>query len=353
MLSLSGAYTSTAHATDWDYCPGDCPAPEVTAEVTQDKTGACSIELTMTTPAAMMFDMVDGYHEIAFTEYESLPDIYDIEGIELSQILFDYDAEELLVPANVYDVIDPDEDGFSPDYADFGSIVVQTTTLSAQPGEAGSAYALGFLWADVLAFSGYFTDGGGSGPAPSLPTGDILASADWLCPLPAWDGGHELTVEVTPNSADGTCTVETSLVVLEVNDSNADADEFDFMVDSDDGLSFFDAEGAYLDVAGGIYTFEESIVVEDGDSGTVTAIFGDLDATSPVSQVLDSESWSCDACPTLSGDLDLDGVVGVSDLLVVLTAFGTDDETADIDGNGTVGSSDLLIILGEFGGISC
>ena len=352
MLSLSASHASEAHATDWDYCPGDCPAPEVIAEVTQDKTGACSVEVTMTTPAAMVFQADGGFHEIALTEYDSLPGIYDVEGIETWQILFDFDSEALLVPTNVYDVIDPDDADFDPDYADFGSVVVQSTTLSASPGESGSASSLGFLWADVVAYSDYFTSGD-TGPAPSLPTGTLLSSADWFCPFPAWEGSHELSVEVTPNNGDGTCTLDTSLLITGVNDTSADADEFDIMVDSDAGLSFLDADGTYLDLAGGLYTFAESIEVEDGDSGTVTAAFGDLDTTSPTSQLLDTVSWSCDACPELPGDLDLDGIVGVGDLLIILGYYGTDDATADLDGNGVVGSSDLLIILGSFGMVAC
>ncbi|MEE9131269.1 MAG: VCBS repeat-containing protein [Phycisphaerales bacterium] len=52
-------------------------------------------------------------------------------------------------------------------------------------------------------------------------------------------------------------------------------------------------------------------------------------------------------CPP--GDLDGDGVVGASDLLILLVHWGPcadcDDCIADIDGNCTVGASDLLILL--------
>jgi spore coat protein CotH len=56
---------------------------------------------------------------------------------------------------------------------------------------------------------------------------------------------------------------------------------------------------------------------------------------------------------SVPGDLDGDGTVGVSDLLIVLDAWGVcgdpSDCPADLDGDGTVGVSDLLIILGEWG----
>jgi hypothetical protein len=57
----------------------------------------------------------------------------------------------------------------------------------------------------------------------------------------------------------------------------------------------------------------------------------------------------CDAPSDCTGDLDDDGMVGVSDLLAVVDAWGQSGGDADIDGNGTVGIGDLLAIVDAWG----
>ena len=53
------------------------------------------------------------------------------------------------------------------------------------------------------------------------------------------------------------------------------------------------------------------------------------------------------------GDLDGDGSVGTSDLLILLAAWGPCDDCgncpADLDGDCSVGTSDLLILLSNWG----
>ena len=49
------------------------------------------------------------------------------------------------------------------------------------------------------------------------------------------------------------------------------------------------------------------------------------------------------------GDLNSDGEVNVSDLLAIIGAWGTDDETADVDGDGIVAVNDLLVTIGNWG----
>ena len=52
-------------------------------------------------------------------------------------------------------------------------------------------------------------------------------------------------------------------------------------------------------------------------------------------------------------DLDGDGAVGVSDLLILLSAWGKNPgHPADFNGDGTVGVSDLLALLGNWGPVS-
>ena len=54
---------------------------------------------------------------------------------------------------------------------------------------------------------------------------------------------------------------------------------------------------------------EESFVVEDGASGSIEALFTDMDTTTPVTELLDTEAWSCVACEQLDTDLNGDGVI--------------------------------------------
>ena len=59
--------------------------------------------------------------------------------------------------------------------------------------------------------------------------------------------------------------------------------------------------------------------------------------------VLRMEGWSC-----VLGDLDGDGVVGQTDLAILLGSWGAAGGEADLDGDGAVGSTDLAILLGAW-----
>ena len=53
---------------------------------------------------------------------------------------------------------------------------------------------------------------------------------------------------------------------------------------------------------------------------------------------------------TVWADLDGDGIVGVEDLLIVISQWGTCSGcVADIDGNGVVDIEDLLIVIANWG----
>ena len=53
--------------------------------------------------------------------------------------------------------------------------------------------------------------------------------------------------------------------------------------------------------------------------------------------------------PTRPEDLDGDGVVGVSDLILLLSAWGMTDSPFDLDGNGSVGNGDLIFLISAWG----
>ncbi len=74
--------------------------------------------------------------------------------------------------------------------------------------------------------------------------------------------------------------------------------------------------------------------------------------------IADGASFDCDGdgvpdeCKSLVGDLNGDGVVGTTDLLVLLSFWGSCDDCdkcyADIDCDCTVGSFDLILLLGNW-----
>ncbi len=62
-----------------------------------------------------------------------------------------------------------------------------------------------------------------------------------------------------------------------------------------------------------------------------------------------STSWLFPEVDGIIGDLDGDGIVGVEDLLIVISQWGScSDCIADIDGNGVVNVEDLLIVIANW-----
>ena len=47
--------------------------------------------------------------------------------------------------------------------------------------------------------------------------------------------------------------------------------------------------------------------------------------------------------------MDANGIVGQSDLVVLLDYLGTDYPPADLDGSGVVDAEDLALMLGQWG----
>ncbi len=76
------------------------------------------------------------------------------------------------------------------------------------------------------------------------------------------------------------------------------------------------------------------------------------DEVARASFMTDARGWDV-IVPTNSSDLDGDGVVGTSDLIILLGQWGPCDEcndcVADIDGDCLVGVADLLILLANWG----
>lgn len=89
--------------------------------------------------------------------------------------------------------------------------------------------------------------------------------------------------------------------------------------------------------------FEISGTIGQPDAGTMSG--GDF--------TLAGGFWSGStepSTPTCLGDINNDGAVDVSDLLVLLGAWGScPDCSSDLNGDGVVDVSDLLVLLGAWG----
>ncbi len=89
-----------------------------------------------------------------------------------------------------------------------------------------------------------------------------------------------------------------------------------------------------------------------GSADTPGQAFG-VAVSGAVAYVADEESGlqvinvsSCEPCPA---DLDDDGMVGVSDLIEILAAWGNKGGPEDLDGSGFVDIGDLLLVLSSWG----
>ena len=112
---------------------------------------------------------------------------------------------------------------------------------------------------------------------------------------------------------------------------------------------------------GGLNMFSGGNVVSESDVDNVEHLY--IENLSPGAYVLEvkrvdsfsgsrvfSTSWLFPEVDGIIGDLDGDGIVGVEDLLIVISEWGPCSGcVADIDGNGVVDVEDLLIVIANWG----
>ena len=98
----------------------------------------------------------------------------------------------------------------------------------------------------------------------------------------------------------------------------------------------------------GSYTTTISGLTADGLDQTIGAFVTDLPSCSSPAELT---TWTAPAPCICPGDLDGDGIIGVSDTLEILASFGCvgSDCVGDIDGDTIVGVSDILQLLAVFG----
>ena len=85
----------------------------------------------------------------------------------------------------------------------------------------------------------------------------------------------------------------------------------------------------------------------DGQAASAGAFVTDLPACSTAQDA----TWVAPAPCSCPGDIDGDGIIGVSDTLDLLANFGCVGAgcTGDVDDDGIVGVSDILELLSAFG----
>jgi len=99
--------------------------------------------------------------------------------------------------------------------------------------------------------------------------------------------------------------------------------------------------------------FLTGVQFEDADTYTVTVTFADEVATWGTNGTLTVDNLFLGVAPDCPGDLTGDSVIGLSDLAILLSNFGTvsgaEPEDGDLDDDGDVDIIDLAIMLSLFG----
>jgi hypothetical protein len=231
-------------------------------------------------------------------------------------------GDQLLVVANGHD--SPD-DSFANLYhrGEGGDWTFVTTILSAEIGDGDLRFDRGLIGDEAILLRGY--GGGGWSGARILEDGSIgefvtLSSASW------------------PGVG---ASMGSDFVVV--------------------GSKVYDLpdEGGFVDT--GVLAIEDPTPNDPGDyfstSGTVPGIFADGSIAMGALYSWSENEWSTCTTGSISvfarscvGDIDQDSIVGVMDLLELLSHWGDSGDTmADIDGSGIVDSGDLELFIENWG----
>jgi choice-of-anchor B domain-containing protein len=141
------------------------------------------------------------------------------------------------------------------------------------------------------------------------------------------------------------------------NGADANNDYFYVDISSDGGASWTNLEtvGPIDDSNGGWINVEFDLSnvtgFEPSANFMVRFVCGDLGAGSIVEAGVDAVAISRSYCDEVAceGDINNDGVVSVTDLLLIIADWGSNNPETDIDGDGIVAVGDLLIAIGNWG----
>ena len=135
-------------------------------------------------------------------------------------------------------------------------------------------------------------------------------------------------------------------------------DIFEIEFSTNNGQSWMELETvgpSGSDVSGGWYLKEFILSEVSGFNPTsqfrVRFVVGDLGSGSVIEAGVDGVALSTNYCDEIAcdGDINQDGEVSVSDVLMIIGDWGSNNPDTDIDGDGIVAVSDLLIAIGNWG----
>ena len=147
------------------------------------------------------------------------------------------------------------------------------------------------------------------------------------------------------------CSLALTVGTVGACDPSSGGHTVDFLIDitNPPGSGLLDIGGTLFEPPATSGTFSASVdgFPADGQAASAGAFFTDL----PSCNAAQDATWVAPSPCSCPGDLDGDGLIGVSDTLDLLANFGCvgDGCTGDVDGDGLVGVSDILELLSAFG----
>jgi hypothetical protein len=129
------------------------------------------------------------------------------------------------------------------------------------------------------------------------------------------------------------------------------SDQLETRISNDGGSTWVTAQTTFgTNAEWETSSFNISDFVEPTDQIRVAFITEDAGSASIVEAGIDNFQLEIINCGTSClGDVNADDIVDVTDLLAIIDAWGSSDETADITGDGIVDIEDLLTVVGNWG----
>ena len=141
------------------------------------------------------------------------------------------------------------------------------------------------------------------------------------------------------------------------NGADPQNDYFYVDISDDGGASWMNLEtvGPINESSGGWYFVEHDLSSVSGFEPSANFMVrfacGDLSSGSVIEAAVDGVELSDDYCDEVfcDGDVNNDGNVSVTDLLMIIADWGSNNPVSDVDGDGIVAVGDLLLAIGNWG----
>jgi hypothetical protein len=258
------------------------------------------------------------------------------------------------------------------------------------PGDVNTDKDIDLIVLDTTSTKVRVMDGNGDGTVATVPLGDPLGN-----PLPSGSGPVELVLfdidddgdndVITVNETSGSLSVLLSNVVSLARDNGSElGNTSTFSIGTDpDSLTVYDFdndgdEDIVVSFIGDISGSRELTVIRNDTAspgGTVILSEGDAAGSGSVPVKVKHGNFNNDGVEDLAAVIDLgpngpgigiyfnttvvvvncpadvdgDGFVAVSDILAIISEWGTNNPDFDIDGSGQVDVGDILLIVGNWG----